>query len=313
MCKNYFSNCAERNLLLGNGINAHIGIQDLSMEKIAVRFASTLQKSNIFFATLFGVFLCDKLLKKVASTKAGIETLADNVYQEVLMRIENPSDNDKMRLLSVIKSCAITAIFYDGCKRIGDEYHKEKVPDFSKFKNIFTLNYSESWDKEDRCIYLHGKYHPGASNENGKEILLYSSERVNLKCYDNLVKALSCKYDLRALNTREIIFSPTFYETKSEAENIGCTASTKLFPGADLFPHRPRILYKELCEKEIRRIEVFGMSPDGDNELIDVLNEMDMVIIYIYNYDDKNNNDIQKWEEKLTCPHIFLDSMEIMK
>lgn len=82
-----------------------------------------------------------------------------------------------------------------------------------KYDKIFALNYVEYWDKENRCIYLHGHYESDKVMCNHKLVLHYSCERyVGYDGYRELVQELSKKYNMCELYTRPIIFSPEFYK-----------------------------------------------------------------------------------------------------
>lgn len=89
---------------------------------------------------------------------------------------------------------------------------------------------------------------------------------------------------------------------------LGRYPSENLYPAEDLFLHEPIKLYKEL--NPIKSIEIFGMSPYGDNSLIEKLNHMEHIIVYVHDKD--NNPETIEWNNLLKCPHIIKDSTEIM-
>lgn len=301
----------ERNLLLGNGINAHLGINGLNMIDIANRFADSLIKSSDFFDLMFGIRFTQEVCKELYSktNKRGIESLAAVVYDYLASRIRRICINDRMRILDSIICCAITSIFYDGNRKLGNDYKIHNLPDFSEFRNIYTLNYAEFWDRTERSVYLHGKYNIASVRVNGKEVLHYSLERNRgYKGYNELVKKLEERFNMCELYTRDIIFSPEFYK-KAEMAAMGSYPSEHLYPANDLFLHELKPLYVEL--EGIKDIEVFGMSPYGDEDIIKKLNGMDKVIVYVYNY--KQNEEVQVWDKVLTCYHEIKDSMDIMK
>lgn len=301
----------ERNLLLGNGINAHLCIPGLNMIDIANRFTDSLIKSNAFFNLMFDVRfsqeICQELFSK--TEKQGIESIASTFYDYLTSKFNRICINDRMRILDSIICCAITSIFYDGNKKLGQEYKSKNLPDFSKFSHIFTLNYNEFWDKAEQCVYLHGKYNIDSVKTNDKDVIHYSLERnMGYKGYSELVKNAQNYYNMCELYTRDIIFSPEFYK-KSEMMAMGSYPSEHLYPANDLFLHKLKPLYKEI--DDIYEIEVFGISPYGDEEIIRKLNSMKKVIVYVYNC--KGNEEAQVWDSKLTCFHEFRDSMDIMK
>lgn len=100
-----------------------------------------------------------------------------------------------------------------------------------------------------------------------------------------------------------------FRNKKSQLINGQSFPAEDRDPAEDIFPSDPEKLYDEL--EGVRQIEVFGMSPYGDDELIEKLNHMDFVTVYIYNL--KENGEVGDWDKVLTCPHRLIDSNEIMK
>ena len=56
-------------------------------------------------------------------------------------------------------------------------------------------------------------------------------------------------------------------------------------------------------------LDVFGVSPYGDDDLIKCLNTMDNVVVYVYN--KENNVGTTVWERALVCPHVIKDSKEL--
>ena len=153
--------------------------------------------------------------------------------------------------------------------------------------------------------------------ENGKEILIYDVERhVGYKGYKEVVRKLKPNFNMIGLNTWYVIFSPEFQKMeegfrnkKSQLINGQSFPAEDRDPAEDIFPSDPEKLYDEL--EGVRQIEVFGMSPYGDDELIEKLNHMDFVTVYIYNL--KENGEAGDWDKVLTCPHRLIDSNEIMK
>ncbi len=300
----------DRNLLLGNGINMHLSVRDMTMSDIAVRFRKNLIISSPFYELLFNVSftenVCDALFTN--NRKLGIESLAEIVHSYIIKKTpQKMTLNLRMRLIDAIICTAMTAIFYNENRKLGQEYDALKLPNMYLFQKIFTLNYKEFWDSDRKCIYLHGQYNDELIEENDKPVILYSEERYRgFKKYDDVVMQLGNTYNLLPLYTRDIVFSPEFSK-KSEMIKLGQYPSENLFPADDLFLHSPAKLYEEL--EGINKIEIFGMSPYGDDCLLDIINGMNFVTVYVY---DKNNNlETEDWENILKCPHIIRDSLEI--
>ena len=299
-----------KNLLLGNGINMRLKIKGLQEQEIAERFFQNLIRSSCLFELLFGVSftedICNALLMK--TNKKGIESLSYFVHDYVLENMRVPkSINVRMRLLDAVICCAISAIFYKDNERLGDFFEEKNLPNIELYDNIFTLNYIEYWDKEDRSIYLHGKYDFDKVKCNNKPVLHYSYERyLGYKGYKELIGKMNREYNMCELYTRPIVFSPEFYK-KIEMMSMGAYPSEQLYPSEDLFLVDMPELYVQL--KDIYELDVFGVSPYGDDDLIKCLNTMDNVVVYVYN--KENNVETTVWERVLVCRHVIKDSKEL--
>ncbi len=300
-----------RNLLLGNGINIHLDIKGMTMDDISNRFKKSLAASSPFYELLFNVQLtediCDKLFENVANN--GIESLTEIIHAYVIKNTTvTKSINFHMRLIDALICSALTAIFYDNSERIGLSYNKSNLPNLNVFDNIFTLNYVEFWDEYNHCTHLHGKYNIDSIITSNIPLLLYSHERyIGFEGYDKIVEALSSVYNMQPLNTEHIVFSPEFSK-KSEMIKLGKYPNANLFPADDLFLHDFRHLYTEL--DTIKTIEIFGMSPYGDDSIIEKLNNMDFVTIYVYN--KAKNRETKEWTSILKCPYEIKDSDDFM-
>ena len=298
-----------RNLLLGNGINMHLDVKGMQLDKIANRFFESLIISSDFFELMFHVKFTSELCNEFRSktSKLGIESLAFKVYEYLENRISPIYDNDRLRILDAIICCAMTAIFYENDVQLGNHWNHANLPDFSRYQHIYTLNYYEFWDEEGRCEYLHGKYIMEDWKHDGKPVMHYSDERyVGYPGYKEIVEKMACKYNMQKLNTAMLIFSPEFH-SKLEMAYLGGYPSNKLKPAADIFPMEVPKLYKEL--DSVNEIEIFGMSPYGDDDLIKKINRMDKVTVYVYNL--KNSHEADVWKKKLTCDYKLKDSSDI--
>ena len=265
-------------LLIGNGINLCDTHNDFSPEAIAHRFGEVIQKriSNHndkdleYFKCFNGVNR-----KRAFEDKHNIETLAYVVYEFVCAKYKKYekkglSINTEMKFMSLIKNMAINALFLRDSKFIEKEIPEELVSKISLYEKVLTLNYFEYWDKDSICIHLHGKIEGP-----------FDSELTNAE-------------------TEEIIFSPAFKNmTKTDVINRGCYPSDLLYPSNDLYPKTPKKLYENL--DNIQRIEVFGVSPYGDDELIEKLNMIDEVKIFVHNMSDNKET---KWKEKVSSAEI---------
>ena len=79
-----------------------------------------------------------------------------------------------------------------------------------------------------------------------------------------------------------------------------------MYPADDLFLDDGRKIYESI--ETIENLDVFGVSPYGDDALIKKLKEIPQIRIYIYNL---NQNEILKWKEKGINAE-FIDSKEFL-
>jgi hypothetical protein len=204
--------------------------------------------------------------------------LAYEVYKFVCIKYkkyekkDDLSENDEMKFISLIKNMAINAILFSDGKFIEKEIPEELVRKICLYENVLTLNYFEYWDKKSICKHLHGK-----------------------------IGRPSCS-ELTPAETEELIFSPAFNDiTKTAIINRGCYPSDRLYPSDDLCLKEAKELYKEL--DNIQRIEVWGISPYGDDELIEKLNMIEKVKIFVHNY-KSNQEERSEWEKKISSAEI---------
>lgn len=171
---------------------------------------------------------------------------------------------------------------------------------------IFTLNYFEFWDIEKKSIHLHGRV-DFTKFVDVKKAVFVSKDRMNLKEYAIAVKDIEKSNTIIEFSPNSVIFAPEGIQKKKLICVSGVSPSDNLYPADDLFLYRGKNLYTEL--DSVDEIDIFGMSPYGDDDIIDIINSKDMVKVYIYN--KENNRETDDWIKKLHCPYELLDSMEI--
>lgn len=298
-----------KSLLLGNGINARIGIRGLSETEIKERFRHNIYKASPSLEALYGITLSEDICNDIidSSQTNGIEVLAGSLYKYVKnQKINVWTLNDEIRLQDVVECIALTSIFYDGKGKICTDLNPEKLLDTSEYERIFTLNYKEFWDKMNECIYLHGRIDLD-SFEDVENMLLVSRERNNLQEYQEAIKVIKKVTNVQLINASNIIFAPNCLEKKELINVAGVYPSDNLYPADDLFLHSKKQLYIQL--EGVKELDIFGLSPYGDDSLIDIINRMESVTVYIHNM--KSNKQTDEWDKILYCPHIFKDSLEI--
>ena len=102
-----------RGLLLGNGINACIGIEDLSIKDIGQRFLYNVEEYSPIIENLFGVKINENFRKYIDDKYmiCGIETLAGLLYNYIKSNTNVEwMDNDEYRIQDVI-SCVCLLSF----------------------------------------------------------------------------------------------------------------------------------------------------------------------------------------------------------
>ena len=199
---------------------------------------------------------------------------------------------------------AVNAIFFDDKGKLPSKFSEDTLPNFASYDSVFTMNYYEFWDKDRICTHLHGFFDLSAIRNDTQ--LLFSSQRSRLNEYITAIQSISGNSEYVDLN--RIVFAPEGIGKDQLIAVRGLYPSNKLYPADDLFLLSPRKLYTELIG--IHEIEVFGLSPYGDESLIEALNKIHHVKIYVY--DKKNNKEGIIWDEKLKTEHIIVDSSEIM-
>ena len=298
-----------KGLLIGNGINARLGIKDLYAKCIYERFIENISVYSVIIQKLFGVQIKDDFIKSLQekSDDLGIETLAGMLYRYIESnKKQKGTDNDEYRLQDVIACIGITSIFYTKEGKIGSDYDKDMLPSMSQYDYIFTLNYAEFWDTDNKCIYLHGKVDL-SELPNERNAILISTDRMNLKCYAEAIDYIKKTNNVIKIKPNNIVFSPEGVNKNKLICVAGIFPSNNLYPANDLFFYRPKELYAELGQ--VDELDVFGMSPYGDASIIEKINSINKVRIFVYNKD--KNKETEDWKSKLTCSYEILDSTEM--
>lgn len=277
-------------LLLGNGINIRLGITDLDTNKVASRFERMMKECINPLCKEFEIDYTDDFVVDI-SCNNGIEHLVGEVYRYI--KAKKPGcwiKNDDIKLQDLMTAIGFVSIFFDEKGLINTTYNMGDIPSFEGYDRIYSVNYTEFWDTSDRCVHLHGR----ADLDKIKE------EWDRVKCRnENVINGLL------GLALPGIIFAP-IQITKTDLDMVkGLYPSDNLYPGYGIYPNEGIKLYKEL--EEVDTIDVFGLSPYGDRKLIDALNIMNKVRVYIYNMKN-NDKDVKDWNNLLVCEHEFRDS-----
>lgn len=297
-----------KGLLLGNGVNAYLGIKDLSVVCIAERFRNNIVVYSSIIEKLFGVKIKEDFWESINCRPEllGIETLAGILYKYIKNRKGRWTDNDEYRMQDVIACVCLTSIFYTKNGKINQSIDRSKIAWMDSYDYIFTLNYTEFWDVDKKCIHLHEEVELSKLGDE-KKALLISKDRMNLTEYAKSIENIKKTSSIIEFNPNEVIFAPEGIEKNKLVCVTGIFPSNKLFPADDLFFYRSKELYTEL--DKVSELDIFGMSPYGDDSIIDKINSKDSVRVYVYQKDV--SEETKEWEKKLTCPHELLDSAEM--
>lgn len=294
----------RKNLLLGNGINLDLEISELYAINIFHRFQDILIKTSSIYEYIFGKGFDEQICQNIFadciknpddSAKNGIESLAKNVY-DYLKNESHWSDNAERALIDFIIVSAINAIFYNETNMIetspiiGDN-NKAKISVLQSYHNVFSLNYTEFWDMSNKCSFLHGKYTLPELSLTGKDIILFNSYYDKTGTYAEIINQLSNRYTMIKY-VPNVVFTPLL--DKQHSLYVGHCPSPTLFPGLNTFPSAVPELYTEL--DNIKSLDIFGMSPFGDDNLIKKLSAIPNLTIYVYKMD---KDQVNKWNELL--------------
>lgn len=263
----------NKNLLLGNGVNQNSSSKELNPLKINKRFISLLNDNMKVTEHKIIKNIYNKYKKEIANTrKDNIEEFSSFIFYKLINDFK--IDNDKYRLRDILKTTAIKSIFINNDRFIDIKINKKIKEKILTYDNIFTLNYYAYWDENKVCNYLHGR-----------------------------VKFI----DGEIANIQDLAFNPNLKVPKSKSKLI--YPSENLYPRKDLKPGKKFKLYRDL--KEISTINIFGVSPYGEDDLFNILNKMDRITIFIYQI-SSNLEEIKKWEKKLSKVNnlIFKDAGE---
>lgn len=134
----------KKGLLLGNGINACLGINDLSVACIVERFKRNVLVYSAIIQNFFEVQIDEDFLRYIESQseELGIETLAGILYKYVKDNKEGIwTDNDEYRIQDVVACVCISSIFFTEDGKINQKFDKTKLPPMAGYDYIYTKLY----------------------------------------------------------------------------------------------------------------------------------------------------------------------------
>ncbi len=290
-----------KSLLIGNGLNLANNNFYLNIDMVKNRFFTELKEKLILFqkALYLDELNYDDIYKYIIKEYIGIEQLAGHLFDYIQAKVNEKrkfNENDNYRTIELIGIIALRALFIIDNQFIEPQVTELYTSKMNKYDKIFTLNYIESWDKNNNCIYLHGNISKFFQNYNGQSvttnILIHNPE---IKDYfkDNPV----------VLDLGEIIFVPDNKKV-NKLSYVGTPyyPSNTLYPADDLFLKESKDIYEDLDNAE--SLDIFGVSPYGDKSLINKLMKIPQITIYVHNL---NELEIMEWKKSLPWA-IFKDS-----
>ena len=290
-----------KSLLIGNGLNLANNNFYLNIDMVKNRFFTELKEKLILFqkALYLDELNYDDIYKYIIKEYIGIEQLAGHLFDYIQAKVNEKrkfNENDNYRTIELIGIIALRALFIINNQFIEPQVTELYTSKMNKYDKIFTLNYIESWDKNNSCIYLHGNISKFFQNYNGQSvttnILIHNPE---IKDYfkDNPV----------VLDLGEIIFVPDNKKV-NKLSYVGTPyyPSNTLYPADDLFLKESKDIYEDLDNAE--SLDIFGVSPYGDKSLINKLMKIPQITIYVHNL---NELEIMEWKKSLPWA-IFKDS-----
>lgn len=273
-----------RSLLIGNGLNLTNYEENafLKTDNIYIRFIENLTIYwNIISKLVYESEIDLEEVIEQLDSKDGIEKLAGITFQYIHNKITLKRKftwNDAYRLVEILGEISIKSIFFKEGKffvpKISDEY-KNKIK--KSYNNIFTLNYIEDWDEFGIVKYLHGnlKQYVNTYSDIGSSVLTSNKEYFKFKMNE-----------YKQIDFKDIVFMPT-NDIINKYNYIveGLYPGDNLYPADDLFPYGGRDIYKEL--DGLGDIDIFGMSPYGDESIIDKIKNIKNKKIYVYGLNEE--------------------------
>ena len=299
-----------KSLLLGNGLNIANNNSFLSNEEIKKRFLKNLKDEIKTIENLLNIENIDyDDLKLRAEKETGIEQMSGAIFEQFRNILEKQGKMDWLqcnKIIQILGVISIKSIFI-----VDGKFRKPKIYDcyvkkIHSYRRIFTLNYIETWDIKNNCNYLHGNVKNDLGCYDGQYI---TTNTLNLNSFINRKKEPKI-----FLNLTDIVFIPNNkIVTKQEYVGNGLfpnKCGLSIYPGNDLFPYGGKgDIYSDLAD--VNDLEIFGVSPYGDQSLIDKIKNIDNIKIYVYDI-ERNKKEVCEWK-KYFPNATFADSGDFLK
>lgn len=316
----------DNNLLIGNGINMAFDKVAYSTDAIKKRLLDVLENTKVLYQALFSIDNAEEMLNDVRKLRSGmnIEQLADDLYRLIwdycMAKGVRQSVNLRKRINAAIKISSLTAIFIDCDHLILPAIPAEKAALLKRFNHVYSLNYFEFWNPTpDYCTYMHGAIRQNVMNDLlavGVPSIFYDEPRYKSSSSDpscpeaaafhRAIDDLKMKFNLYPLRDLAILFSPSMQD---KVKLVGNYPSNDNYPCWDNFPSSTPKPYVDL--EHIDKLCVFGVSPYGDDRLIDALrNIVDLQIFVHDKSSSRGEAEMDNWRKLLSREPVFRDSSE---
>ncbi len=285
-------------ILMGNGINM-LEKNNFDSKSIAHRFEQAINKNAKLLSKMF---MSDEnninfYEESECGIKDNIERLSGKVFCYIKQKKANFTLNDRYRLIEILANISIESIFLQDSKVYIPKIPFKFISALESYNKIFSLNYYDNININKEITYLHGKLHIGKYESSPKIMVCSSFLYKYNEEYKEIIDKEYIEYDKIFIDARSIVLMPEIINyTKQNHFGEGLYPDEKLYSANDLFPSSGMgDLYAKL--DDIEKLDIFGMSPYGDEDLINKITKIQDVTVYVY--DLKNNSEKDEWIRKV--------------
>lgn len=287
-----------RTILIGNGINM-LENNKFDSQSISYRFKEVINKNTKLLSKMFmkDENNIDFYKESMCKMEDNIERLSGKVYNYIKHKKIKFTENDTNRLIEILANISMESIFVQNHNIYKPQIPSEFISILNNYDKIFSLNYYDNIKTNKEMIYLHGKL-PIEELESTPKLMICSE--FLYKCnsdYREILDKEYAKYNKIFIDTTNIILMPEILDyTKQKHFGDGLYPSKNLYPAEDSFPSKGMgDLYEKLDHVEI--LDIFGMSPTGDEDLIKKIAKIKDVTVYVY--DLEKNSEKEEWIKKV--------------
>lgn len=206
------------NLLIGNGVNLN-GSHLFTSREIINWIKKTLHNGFYFLRFDNNISFLSDIIEyfDFDNFSGNIEELLSQCFKLVINKsqsyFKNLSEIRCLELSTLLKRVFINAMFVKNSQLINIEIPDDITRKIKSYKKVFTTNYHEYWDENDKAIYLHGKIFFTQYERSDYGI---DEERVTYDIEYNsaMEDYLAEKYYFPIENIEDIIMLPSGYKNR---------------------------------------------------------------------------------------------------